>query len=226
VGEDRIAGPAEIVVRPTTPLTRRGRVASAVATVFAIAVFVWLGAWQQRTHDRTPGRNTFDKGMRPVTYGDTPCAIGRLRVDWRAVSTRRCQGDRWVLVRWADVERLVIEGRQLAPGYGWVTAIGLGAGSNYIEGERMERYIASYAWTSTSGASGQHKLTIAIRTEVLSSSEIEARSLRRDADRRWRVGDGFAVDTGDVTIDLAHATIRVAGPDRISVAEFMARQYQ
>jgi hypothetical protein len=218
VGEDRIAGPAEIVVRPTTPLTRRGRVASAVATVFAIAVFVWFGAWQQRTHDRTPGRNTFDKGMKPVTYGDTPCAIGRLRVDWRAVSTRRCQGDRWVLLSWPETEKTVLGGRQLPPGE-WQRGIGE---LNILEGEQLDMFAAAYGWSQ-----GDLWLRIAIKPVADSEATIAARSAKRKADRRWRPSGGYAVNArGSVTIDLPDCLIRVSGANRVQVAEFMARQYQ
>jgi hypothetical protein len=217
VGEDCFADAEEAVVRPTTPATRRGRVLSAVLAVGSVFGYGYFAAWQQRTYDRTPGRNTFDKGMRPVTYGDTPCEVGRLRVDWRAVSTRRCEGDRWVLLNWPETEKAVLGGRDLPPGE-WRKGIGE---LNPFEGEQLDSFAAAYGWSN-----GESWLRIAMKPAAESEAAIASRSESRKADRRWRPSQGYAVDAdGTVTIDLPSVLIRASGSDGVAVAEYMAKQY-
>jgi hypothetical protein len=130
-----------------------------------------------------------------------------------------------VLLNWPETEKVVLGNRQLPAGYGWVPAIGLGQGTNNLDGEKMETYRSSYGWSSTGSLVG-HTLTIAVRSAPLSPTDLQARSAKRSADRRWSVAQGFAVDRGEVVVDLPTATIRVSGSDRIAIAEYMTRQYQ
>lgn len=206
------------MVRPSTPATGRGKIVGALLAVAAVFGYGSFAAWQQRTVGRTPGRNTFAKGMQPITFGDTPCEVGRLRVDWRAASTRRCEGDRWILLSWPDTERAVLGARRLPDGRSW---IGDRGGLNPLSGERLEDFASVYGWRS-----GELWLRIGVRDSLETMEQIESRSERRRADSRWRVKNGFAVDSkGEVTVDLREAVIRVSGPGRAEAAIFMAEQY-
>jgi hypothetical protein len=205
---------------------RRFRIISSLVSLLSFVVFIAGGLkWQESRGQK--GRNTVVAGLKRESFGDTPCEVGRLRVDWRANTTRRCEGDRWVRLSWEETNTVARGDRELPLGGWWFLEALEETGENSISGERMGDYQAVITWKGV-----YDSITIGVREGRLSSSVLEAKAKRRrPSERTGSFGTGFFVDYGDTDegstmVYLPGATLDVSGPDRMKNAEFMALQYQ